>query len=994
MKKLVIVESPTKARTIRSYLGDEFEIEASMGHVRDLPSSAREVPESLRKHKWASLGVNVDDDFEPLYVVPKDKQKVVTQLKKQLKKADELYIATDEDREGESIGWHLIQVLEPKVPVKRMVFHEITKDAIVSALDKTRDIDTNLVEAQETRRLLDRLVGYSISPVLWRVISKGLSAGRVQSVAVRLLVQREKERMAFVPASYWDLKAALRQNGTGFEAVMTHYRGIRLASGSDFDDDTGRLKAGLTPDKDVLLLSEEDARALAERLPSAPWRVANINERVSKRSPAPPFITSTLQQEASRKLSLSARETMRVAQRLYEHGHITYMRTDSTNLSRASGSDFDDDTGRLKAGLTPDKDVLLLSEEDARALAERLPSAPWRVANINERVSKRSPAPPFITSTLQQEASRKLSLSARETMRVAQRLYEHGHITYMRTDSTNLSREAVDGSRRAVEKRYGKEYLSDGLRQYGGKVRNAQEAHEAIRPAGGAMKTSRELGLSGIDARLYDLIWSRTIASQMADARIRLVTASIEARDEDNVAAFRASGRSIDFPGFFRAYVEGSDDPDAAIENQEAPLPKLQEGDTPDCDDVKALGHETRPPARYTEATLIRTLESEGIGRPSTYATIIDTVINRGYVRKVGTQLAPSFTAFAANNLLEAQFHKLVDVGFTAEMEQVLDDIAAGEEESTPYLRRFYDKGIESAIATVKEKVDPKEISTIHSPKWNGFVVRVGQYGPYLEVDVDGEQVRASLPQDLLPGEVTLEKLQEIAEAATAEDEVLGVHPEHNKPVFLKDGPYGPYVQLGEDDEKPRPKRQSLAPGLTKADVSFDVALDLLALPRVLGQHPDSGKDVKASIGRFGPYVQHEKTYASLKKGVDDVLKVELPRALELLAEKERKNKPLRVLGDHPETGDPIEVWAGRYGPYVKHQKTNASLPKGIEPDDVSMPMAIDLIIEQAKKGKKGRGTKKTAAKKSSAKKPAAKKATAKKAAPKKSAPKKSGSDE
>ncbi len=888
MKKLVIVESPTKARTIRSYLGDEFEIEASMGHVRDLPSSAREVPESLRKHKWASLGVNVDDDFEPLYVVPKDKQKVVTQLKKQLKKADELYIATDEDREGESIGWHLIQVLEPKVPVKRMVFHEITKDAIVSALDKTRDIDTNLVEAQETRRLLDRLVGYSISPVLWRVISKGLSAGRVQSVAVRLLVQREKERMAFVPASYWDLKAALRQNGTGFEAVMTHYRGIRLASGSDFDDDTGRLKAGLTPDKDVLLLSEEDARALAERLPSAPWRVANINERVSKRSPAPPFITSTLQQEASRKLSLSARETMRVAQRLYEHGHITYMRTDSTNLSR----------------------------------------------------------------------------------------------------------EAVDGSRRAVEKRYGKEYLSDGLRQYGGKVRNAQEAHEAIRPAGGAMKTSRELGLSGIDARLYDLIWSRTIASQMADARIRLVTASIEARDEDNVAAFRASGRSIDFPGFFRAYVEGSDDPDAAIENQEAPLPKLQEGDTPDCDDVKALGHETRPPARYTEATLIRTLESEGIGRPSTYATIIDTVINRGYVRKVGTQLAPSFTAFAANNLLEAQFHKLVDVGFTAEMEQVLDDIAAGEEESTPYLRRFYDKGIESAIATVKEKVDPKEISTIHSPKWNGFVVRVGQYGPYLEVDVDGEQVRASLPQDLLPGEVTLEKLQEIAEAATAEDEVLGVHPEHNKPVFLKDGPYGPYVQLGEDDEKPRPKRQSLAPGLTKADVSFDVALDLLALPRVLGQHPDSGKDVKASIGRFGPYVQHEKTYASLKKGVDDVLKVELPRALELLAEKERKNKPLRVLGDHPETGDPIEVWAGRYGPYVKHQKTNASLPKGIEPDDVSMPMAIDLIVEQAKKGKKGRGTKKTATKKSSAKKPAAKKATAKKAAPKKSAPKKSGSDE
>ncbi len=852
MKRLVVVESPTKARTIRGYLNGDFEIEASMGHVRDLPSSAKEVPDEMRGQRWASLGVNVEDDFEPLYIVPGDKQKVVRQLKKALKSADELYIATDEDREGESIGWHLLEVLQPDVPVRRMVFHEITREAIEEALQNTREIDHDLVEAQETRRILDRLVGYTISPMLWKVISKGLSAGRVQSVAVRLLVQREKERMAFVPASYWDLKARLEQKGEGFDAVMTHYRGIRLATGSDFDDDTGKLKPNLS------------------------------------------------------------------------------------------------------AG----KDVLLLSEEEAGSLAARLPDAPWRVSNVNERIATRSPAPPFITSTLQQEGSRKLNLSARDTMRSAQRLYEQGFITYMRTDSPNLSKEALAASRSAVEKRYGKKYLSDGVRRYSGKVRNAQEAHEAIRPAGTEMKTAKELGLSGIDARLYDLIWSRTIASQMAEARLRLVTVQIEAGEAEDVAAFRASGRSIDFPGFFRAYVEGTDDPDAALENREAPLPEMAEGDRPDCKSVDANGHETRPPARYTEATLIKTLENEGIGRPSTYATIIDTIISRRYVKRVGSQLAPTFTAFAVNNLLEVQFEQLVDVGFTAGMERVLDDIAAGEQESKPYLKEFYQSGLQTPIQQSKKKIDPKEISTIHSPKWNGYVVRVGQYGPYVETQEDGESVRASLPEELLPGDVTMETLQEIIEASTAEDELLGVHPEHDLPIFLKDGPYGPYVQLGEDDSKPKPKRQSLPKGMAKTEATLPLAIDLLNLPRDLGSHPESGKPIKANIGRYGPYVQHGSVYASLKKD-DDVLTVGLDRALELLAEKERKNKPLRELGEHPESGEPVEVWAGRYGPYVKHKKTNASLPKGMEPEDVTMPVAVDLLVEREKKGKKKGGRRK-----------------------------------
>lgn len=861
MKRLVVVESPTKAKTIRSFLPSDFQVEASMGHIRDLPASASEIPEALRDQPWARLGVNITDGFEPIYVIPSDKQKIVRQLKAAIRDSDELFIATDEDREGESIGWHLVKVLDPTIPVRRMVFHEITREAIEHALTETRAIDQHLVDAQETRRILDRLVGYSLSPLLWKKIAPRLSAGRVQSVAVRVLVLREKERMAFIPASYWDLKAALDKDGAPFDAVMTHYGGIRLATGKDFDDNTGRLKENLTAGEDVLLLSGDDARALASTLP--------------------------------------------------------------------------DET--------------------------------WRVVNIDDRVTTRSPYAPFITSTLQQEANRKLSLSARQTMQIAQRLYENGLITYMRTDSTTLSSEAIAGSRRAIEQKYGKQYLSPGARQYQKKVANAQEAHEAIRPAGSGMKTRDELELTGIEGALYDLIWKRTVASQMADARIRLVTAHIEAGEGEEAARFRASGRSIEFPGFFRAYVEGTDDPEAALEDRDQPLPEIAEGDTPNCREVEASGHETKPPARYTEASLVRVLEHEGIGRPSTYASIIDTVVHRGYVRKHGSQLVPTFTAFAANNLLEEQFDQLVDVGFTAEMEQILDDIATGARDATPYLKSFFlgDEGLEKRVEAGLDKIDARKVSTIESPKWNGYVVRVGKYGPYVDGELDGERATASIPDGLAPADITKEELRELLEAGNEDDRVVGPHPELGEDLLVRKGPYGPYVQLGNDDQKGKPKRVSLPKGVQPEEVDLQTAIDLISLPRTLGEHPESGKPIKANIGRYGPYVQHERTYASLKADEDDVLTVELDRALELLSQKTSKAGALRTLGDHPETKESVEVWKGRYGPYVKHQKTNASLPKNMAPEDVTLEQALKLLEEREKKGGKKKGGRRKKASKS-----------------------------
>ncbi|MBO6576097.1 MAG: type I DNA topoisomerase [Rhodothermales bacterium] len=857
MPHLVVVESPTKARTIRRFLPKEYRVEASMGHVRDLPASASQIPKRLKGESWSRLGVNVQDGFEPLYVVPPEKAKVVRELKEALKDADELYIATDEDREGESIGWHLLEVLKPKVPVKRMVFHEITEQAIREALDHTRSMDESLIEAQETRRVLDRLVGYTLSPLLWKKVAPKLSAGRVQSVAVRIIVNREKERIAFVPATYWNIDAKLQAANGAFDAALTHVADVRIAAGRDFDDDTGRLKADLTNGVDVLQLTEERAKELTAELEKAVWTVNSVESKTSTRSPAAPFITSTLQQEASRKLRLSARETMRVAQRLYEQGFITYMRTDSTNLSA----------------------------------------------------------------------------------------------------------EAMTAARKAIESRYGSDYLFNGGRTYANKVRNAQEAHEAIRPSGTAMKTADELKLSGVEGKLYDLIWKRTVASQMADARLRTVTVRIGAGEGDNACTFRASGRTIEFPGFMRAYVEGSDDPEAQLEDRESPLPAMSEGDNPKCTELEARGSETKPPARLTDASLIRILESEGIGRPSTYASIIDTIVNRGYVKRQGSQLVPTFTAFATTNLLESNFGQLVDVGFTAEMEQILDDIASGEKEPDQFLRQFYvgSDGLQTKVEEGLDKIDARAVSEIKLEPWQPYSVRVGRYGPYVEVQKNGNEdsTKASLPDDWTPGDVTVEKIEELIQAADEGDRVVGIHPEHNVPVLVCRGPYGYYVQLGEGDGDEKPKRISVPKGKDPETLELDTAVALLGLPRLVGNHPESGKEIHSNIGRYGPYVKHGSTFASLTPE-DDVLTVDLDRALALIAKKESRNKALKTVGNHPEDDEPIELFEGRYGPYVKHGKVNASIPKGTDPDSVSVEQAVELLAARAARKKtKGRGRRK-----------------------------------
>jgi DNA topoisomerase-1 len=885
-KRLVIVESPTKAKTIRRFLPSGYQVEASMGHVRDLPASAAEIPKDVKSQPWARLGVNPDENFMPLYIVPSKKKKVVNQLKMALKDASELYIATDEDREGESIGWHLLEVLNPKVPVKRMVFHEITEDAIRNALEATRDIDHNLVDAQETRRILDRLVGYSISPLLWKKIAPKLSAGRVQSVAVRLLVMREKDRLAFVPASYWDMKAMLAklgeansgENSRAFESVLTKLSGVRLATGKDFAEETGKLKTTLT------------------------------------------------------------------------------------------------------AG----ENVIVLSEDDAKRLAEELKNAAWQVAKVDTRQSKRSPAPPFTTSTLQQEASRKLNMSAKETMRVAQGLYENGYITYMRTDSTNLSQEAISASRQAVTRRYGEDYLSDKPRQFKTKSRNAQEAHEAIRPAGTDMKTADEHKLSGVEARLYDLIWKRTVATQMAEARLQLVTVHIDAKGQNAAgqtieATFRASGRTTVFAGFFRAYVEGSDDPDAALDEREQPLPDLTEGDALNCSSLTPLGHETKPPARFTEASLVKLLEQEGIGRPSTYASIIDTVMRRGYVRKQGSQLIPTFTAFATNNLLEHQFQQLVDTSFTADMEQILDDIATGELPARPYLEAFYkgkgdDEGLVERVEEGLESVDARAVSTLKFAKWGDYLVRVGRYGPYVEGEIDGETVTASVPPEYAPADIDAQMLEQLLTAGNAGDVSFGEHPDTGREMLLKRGPYGPYLEMETDDKKP--KRTSLPKGVEPADVTRELATSLLNLPRTVGNHPDTGKPITVQIGRFGPYAKHGSTSASLGKD-DDLLTVGFERVLDIIQKKEAKNKPLRTVADHPETGDPITIKAGRYGPYVEHQKTKVSLPKDQDVDKLIETLELEdaLALLATKEGTK----RKTKASKAKASKKTSKKKTSKK---------------
>ena len=862
MSTLVIVESPTKARTIRNYLPPGYQVEASMGHVRDLPQSASEIPATVKGEDWAKIGVNVNADFEPLYVIPKDKKKVVKALKDALKNADELVLATDEDREGESISWHLLQVLKPKVPIKRMVFHEITEDAIRDALTNCRDVDVQLVHAQETRRILDRLVGYTLSPLLWKKIAWGLSAGRVQSVAVRLLVTRERQRRAFRKGSYWDLKAILSQANSPFEAKLVALGGTRLATGSDFDEATGQVISG--------------------------------------------------------------------------------------------------------------RNVLLLDETQARSLHERLQNVPWTVSQLEERSSTRKPSAPFTTSTLQQEANRKLRLTARETMRTAQNLYEQGYITYMRTDSVHLSQQAIAAARSCVEQKYGTSYLSPKPRQYATKSKGAQEAHEAIRPAGSTFRTPQETGLSGRELKLYELIWKRTVATQMAEARQTHITVHIQADD----ASFRASGKRIDFPGFFRAYVEGSDDPDAAIEDQEVILPLLQEGDTPDLTDLDAIGHETQPPARYTEASLVKTLESEGIGRPSTYASIIGTIIDRGYSQMTNNSLVPTFTAFAVTALLENHFPDLVDPGFTARMEHTLDEISTGEADWLPYLQQFYlgETGLDNQVKQREDQIDPNEARAI---VLEGLTVkvRIGRYGPYIEMENDDGPVKASIPQDMTPADLDPAQVEVLLKQKTEGPDKVGLHPETGEPIFLLIGPYGAYVQLGEEAEaNPKPKRASLPKGVKMEDVTLEMAVGLLSLPRLLGAHPESGARIQAGLGRFGPYVVHDqgkegKDYRSLKKE-DDVLSITLERALELLAEPKRGRgrgkaaaKPLRELGPHPKDGEPVNIYDGPYGPYVKHGKTNASLPEGQTPESLTMEMAIAALSAKAgSKTKSGRKTTKAAA--------------------------------
>ena len=853
---LVIVESPAKARTIARFLGPGYVVESSIGHVRDLPSSAAEIPAKYKKEPWARLGVDVDHDFAPLYIVPADKRPQVKKLKQLVKDASELYLATDEDREGEAIAWHLREVLGPRIPVRRMVFHEITRGAIEEALANPRDIDDCLVEAQEARRILDRLYGYEVSPVLWKKVRPRLSAGRVQSAAIRLVVARERARMGFVDASYWDVESRVRPEAEAdsFGTRMVELAGSRLATGRDFDPETG---------------------ALAE----------------------------------------------------------------SAN-------------------------VLQLGEQQARAAASAVATAPYAVTEVKEWPYTQRPPAPFITSTLQQEAGRKLRFTAQRAMRVAQNLYENGYITYMRTDSTSLSDEALNAARRQARDLYGSEYVPEQPRRYRTRSRGAQEAHEAIRPAGEIFRTPERLRgeLDGDGARLYELIWKRTVASQMRDATGLHTNVRLQAdAGEHGTATFAVSGKVITFPGFLRAYVEGSDDPDAELEDQERILPPLREGQRLQGVAAEARGHETQPPARYTEASLVRELEERGIGRPSTYASIIETVQDRGYVWKKGSTLIPTFTAFAVVNLLEQHFPELVDLDFTARMENDLDAVAGGEIAAVPWLRSFYfgdpeEKGAGVAAAGLKERIgsgweaiDARAISSIplgEDAAGRTVAARVGRYGPYLQAG--DEDVRANLPEDLPPDELTLERALELLGQAAQGDRVVATDPDSDRPIYLKSGRFGPYVQLGEDDEEEgKPRRSSLWPGMAMETLSAEQALELLSYPRTLGAHPETGEEVTVQDGPSGPYVRTGSETRSLRDH-EHLRSIELDEALALLKEPKRRGRAaaqaLAQLGPHPESKAPIELRRGRFGPYVTDGVINASLPKERDPATVTLGDAVDLI--------------------------------------------------
>ncbi|MCK9895147.1 type I DNA topoisomerase [Frankia sp. AgB32] len=911
----MIVESPAKAKTIAAYLGPGWQVESSIGHIRDLPRSAADVPAAHRGKPWARLGVDVDNDFEPLYVVTPDKKLQVSKLKALVKDATELYLATDEDREGEAIAWHLLQTLKPTVPVKRMVFHEITPQAILRAVDNPREIDENLVNAQETRRILDRLYGYEVSPVLWKKVMPKLSAGRVQSVATRVLVERERARMRFRAAEYWNIEGL-------FGATVA-----RDGWAAD-PDGNGSPTAG-------------KAGAGVERTPLPATLVALDGSRI------------------------------------------------------ATGRDFAP-TGELTtAGVTR------LDEQGARELAERLADAAFAVRSVETKPYRRSPYPPFMTSTLQQEAGRKLRYSSQRTMQIAQRLYENGYITYMRTDSTNLSETALTAARAQAQTLYGAEYVPAKPRTYTKKVKNAQEAHEAIRPAGDHFRTPGEVrGELDTDSyRLYELIWQRTVASQMADARGTSATIRLGATSSAGEnAEFSASGKVITFPGFLRAYVEGADDPDAELEDRERRLPDVREGDPLTTRSLMPRGHSTSPPPRFTEASLVKTLEELGIGRPSTYASIIGTIQDRGYVWKKGSALVPSFVAFAVVGLLEDHFGRLVDYRFTASMEDDLDDIAAGTAASTDWLTRFYfgngvggggdgaaavaDPGLKTLVSERLGEIDAREVNSIPlgaSEDGTTVVVRVGRYGPYVQ---HGEG-RASVPDDLAPDELTVERALELL-AAPSGDRELGVDPASGATITAKAGRFGPYVTTDTDP----PRTSSLLRTMSLETLTLDDAVRLLSLPRNLGAAED-GEEVTAQNGRYGPYVKKGAESRSLESE-EQLFSVTMAEALALLAQPKARGRrqaaqtpPLRELGTDPATERPMVVREGRFGPYVTDGETNASLRKGDAVETISDARAAELLADRRARGPAPKratraGAKSTPAKSGTAKSGTAKSGTAK----------------
>jgi DNA topoisomerase-1 len=839
-QKLVIVESPAKARTISRYLGPGYEVESSIGHIRDLPEKASQIPAAERE-KYGALGVAVEDDFEPYYIVDPEKKKVVAGLKKKLAGADELLLATDEDREGEAIAWHLVQALQPKVPVRRMVFHEITKDAIVRALDDTREVDVRLVDSQETRRILDRLYGYEVSPVLWKKVMRGLSAGRVQSVATRLVVDRELERMRFVVASYWDVVGTFAPGA--FEARLVAVDRTRVAQGKDFG---------------------------------------------------------------------------------------------STGVAEGS--------------------VVVLDEQQATALARDLEGRPFAVTSVEEKPYRRSPAAPFRTSTLQQEASRKLRYSSQTTMRIAQRLYENGHITYMRTDSVALSETAVRAARGHAERAYGAETVPDSPRRYERAVANAQEAHEAIRPAGDVFRTPEEIAaeVSRDELAVYELIFKRTVASQMKDATGHTVSIQLDgATTAGTTATFGASGTVIAFQGFLLAYESGRDEP--AEEDEERRLPPLTVGQDLEATELRPDGHETRPPARYTEASLVKALEDRGIGRPSTYAAIMGTILDRGYVFKKGTALVPTFTAFAVTQLLEQHYASLVDYEFTARMEDDLDRIAAGDEERVAWLTRFYkgedgEPGLRQLVTDHLGDIDARAVNSISIPG-SDIVVRVGRYGPYLE----REDARASLPDDVVPDELTPEKAEELLAQSSSERE-LGVDPETGNAIVVRSGRYGPYVaeELPEDSEE-KPRTASLFASMDPATVSLDQALRLLSLPRTVGVDQSDGEEIVAMNGRYGPFIKKGSESRSLESE-EQIFTLTVEEALVLLAQPKQGSRraaaaPLRELGADPASGKPILAKDGRFGPYVTDGETNASLRTGDTVEGLTLERAAELLAERRSRG-------------------------------------------